>query len=153
MRVNFRALAAGLPATAIRAAAALQPLLAPAESLPTMREERGQLAGNQTIAEELELTGSIAGDVAIVEGGKVYVRGAIYGSITVEDGGRVHVYGHVQGNLTVLDGAKAIVSGVIGGNAINRGGRLYIDEMGKVMGKLRRIDGETQVHRKAQVQD
>jgi hypothetical protein len=118
-----------------------------------MREERGQLAGNQAIAEELEFTGSVAGNVSIIDGGKVYMRGAIYGNLTVEDGGRVHVYGHVQGNLTVMDGAKAIVSGVIGGNAINRGGRLYIDEMGQVMGKLRRLEGETQVHRKAKVQE
>jgi cytoskeletal protein CcmA (bactofilin family) len=119
----------------------------------TMREERGKLAGNQVIAEPVDLWGSISGNVTILDGGKVYVRGAIYGSLNVENGGRVHIYGNVQGNLTVEEGAKVIVSGVMGGDAINNGGRLYIDGMAKVLGRVRRNGGETQVADDAKVNE
>src|ERR1044072_5441753 len=80
-----------------------------------MREERGQLAGNQTISDTVELWGSIGGDVTVAEGGKFYLRGAVYGDITVEFRGRIHIFGRVTGSLTVKRGAKAIHSGVLGG--------------------------------------
>lgn len=118
-----------------------------------MREERGQLAGNQVIAEPVDLWGSISGNVTILDGGKVYVRGAIYGHLNVENGGRVHVYGNVQGNLTVESGAKVIISGVVGGDAVNNGGRLYIDAMGRVLGRVRRNGGDTQIDNNAKVNE
>jgi len=118
-----------------------------------MREERGQLSGNQVIAEPVDLWGSISGNVTILNGGKVYVRGAIFGHLNVEDGGRVHIYGNVTGNLTVEAGAKVINSGIIGGDAINNGGRLFIDNMGSVHGRIRRNAGETQVDDNAKVNE
>ena len=118
-----------------------------------MREERGQLGGNQVIAEAVDLWGSISGNVTVLDGGKVYVRGAIYGHLNVESGGRVHVYGNLQGSLTVEKGAKVIVSGVVGGDAVNNGGRMFIDGMGKVLGRVRRNGGETQVDDHAKVHE
>lgn len=118
-----------------------------------MHEERGQLLGDQVIARALDLFGTIAGDVQVVDGGKVYLRGAIYGNLTVADGGRVHIFGQVTGDLTVEKGAKVIHSGVVGGDAINLGGRLFIENSAKVMGKLRRKEGETTVEPKAQVRE
>ena len=56
-----------------------------------MREERGQINGNQVISEPLDLWGIISGNVTVVEGGKLYVRGAIYGDLRVSPGGRVHI--------------------------------------------------------------
>jgi len=116
-----------------------------------MREERGQLNGNQVIAEPVDLWGTISGNVTVLKGGKVYVRGAIYGHLNVEDGGRVHIYGNVSGNLTVEKGAKVILSGVLGGDAVNNGGRLYIDNMARVLGRLRKLEGDTQVDPHAHV--
>jgi cytoskeletal protein CcmA (bactofilin family) len=111
-----------------------------------MREERGQLRGNQVVDEPFTLWGSIAGDVTAVKGSKLYVRGTIYGDLTILHGGRVHVYGKVTGNLLVKDGAKVIVSGLIGGDAANEGGRMFIDSLGKVEGHtLTTDDGETRV--------
>ena len=111
-----------------------------------MREERGQLRGDQVVAEAYTLWGSIAGNVTAVKGSKLYVRGTIYGDLTILHGGRVHVYGKVTGNLLVKDGAKVIVSGLIGGDAANEGGRMYIDALGKVEGHtLTTDDGETKV--------
>jgi cytoskeletal protein CcmA (bactofilin family) len=114
-----------------------------------MHEERGQLRGNQVISEAVDLFGSIAGNVTVENGGKVYVRGNIFGNLLVDDGGRVHIYGHVTGNLTVKEGAKVIHSGMIGGDAINRGGRLYIEASGKVLGKVRTRGGETKIDPKS----
>ena len=110
-----------------------------------MREERGRLAGDQTISESVELWGSVAGDVTVVEGGKLYVRGAIYGDLIVEDGGRVHVFGNVQGSIYVREGAKLIHSGVVGKDVINDGGRLAVDALAKVGGRIKTKSGETKL--------
>lgn len=116
-----------------------------------MREERGNLAGNQVINEPYTLWGSIAGDVTAVKGSKFYVRGAIYGNLTVNPGGRVHIFGNISGNLTVADKTKVIHSGILGGDAINNGGRLYIDGTAKVLGKVKTNAGETTIEPQAQV--
>ena len=108
-----------------------------------MREERGQLSGDQLVFEPYTLWGSIGGDVRVIQGGKLYVRGAIYGNLTVEYGGRVHIFGNISGNLIVQRGAKVIHSGVLGGDAINQGGRLYIDSIARIMGKIKPEQGET----------
>jgi len=117
----------------------------------TMKEERGQLKGEQVIDGPYTLWGSIAGDVTAINGSKFYARGTIYGDLTVLHGGRVHVYGNVTGTLTVKDGAKVIVSGQIGRDAVNLGGRLYVDASAVIHGKVRSDEGETQVDPKAQV--
>ena len=116
-----------------------------------MREERGLLTGNQIFSEPIDFLGSVSGDLHIVAGGKVYLRGNVYGNLTVTHGGRVHIFGQVTGDLTVKEGAKVIHSGIIGRDAINRGGRLYIEPAGKVLGKIKTKDGETQVDPRAQV--
>jgi predicted acyltransferase (DUF342 family) len=108
-----------------------------------MREERGAISGDQKIYEPCNIWGSIAGTVTVIQGGKVYVRGAIYGNLEVEYGGRVHIFGNVSGDLIVHNGAKVIHSGVVGGDAINDGGRLFIESMAKIMGKVKATAGET----------
>jgi hypothetical protein len=113
-----------------------------------MREERGRLSGDQVIYEPFELWGSVGGDVRVVEGGKLYVRGTVYGNLTVEDGGRCHVFGNVTGSIYVKEGAKAIHSGVVGHDVVNQGGRLVVDAMAKVMGKIRTKSGETKLEGK-----
>jgi cytoskeletal protein CcmA (bactofilin family) len=108
-----------------------------------MREERGKLKGNLVINELYTLWGMIVGNVKVIHGGKLYLRGSIYGNLTVESGGRAHIFGNIQGNLTVSGDAKVIHSGVIGGDVLNRGGRLYIEQIAKVMGKVKTKTGET----------
>ncbi len=110
-----------------------------------MREERGQLSGDQTIAEPYSLWGTIVGNVTAVKGAKFYVRGSIYGNLVVRSGGRVHVYGNVSGDLTVMERSKVIHSGIVGGDAVNLGGRLYIESAARVLGKVRTEDGETTI--------
>jgi hypothetical protein len=117
-----------------------------------MVEERGQISGDLDIREEYTLWGSVAGDVMVSEGGKFYLRGSIYGDLTIEFGGRAHVFGQVQGNVDVRQGAKLIISGVIGGKAVNNGGRMYIDELGIVRGKVKTIKGDTQIHASAKIE-
>jgi len=116
-----------------------------------MREERGQLRGDQVVSEAYTLWGAIAGNVTATKGSKFYVRGTIYGDLEVLVGGRVHVYGKVTGSLIVKDGAKVIVSGIIGKDAVNEGGRLYVDASAEIMGAVRTEDGETQVDPNAKV--
>ena len=118
-----------------------------------MREERGHLAGDIAINEPYTLWGSIAGNVSVGKGGKFYMRGAIYGNLTVLSGGRVHIFGNVSGNLTVADKSKVIHSGTLGGDATNRGGRLYIDATGKVLGKVKTLDGETTIEPQARISE
>ena len=109
-----------------------------------MREERGQLRGDQVISEPYTLWGSIAGDVTAVKGSKFYMRGAIYGDLTVLHKGRVHIFGNITGSLFVKDGAKVIHEGVVGGDILNSGGRLYIYSSAKILGKVRTEDeGQT----------
>ena len=110
-----------------------------------MREERGTIAGDYTVAEPLELWGSVGGNLTVAEGGKLYLRGAVYGDILVEYGGRAHIFGRVIGTLTVKRGAKVIQSGVLGGDAVNRGGRLFIENTATIMGKVNTLKGETKI--------
>jgi cytoskeletal protein CcmA (bactofilin family) len=114
-----------------------------------MREERGQIPGDFTVAEPFTLWGSVGGSVTVIEGGKVYVRGAIYGQLIVEKGGRVHVLGVVSGDVTAHEGAKVIISGQVGGNAINLGGRLHINEKAVVHGRVKTKEGKTEDKRPA----
>lgn len=116
-----------------------------------MKEERGHIAGDQWIYEPYTLWGSIAGNVTCGKGGKFYIRGAIYGNLIVEAGGRVHIFGNVSGNLTLAEKTKVIHSGILGGDATNRGGRLYIDATGKVLGRVRTVSGETTIEPQAQI--
>jgi cytoskeletal protein CcmA (bactofilin family) len=108
-----------------------------------MREERGQIAGDVTVSDEMELWGNVGGDVTVANGGKFYLRGAIYGNLSVEPGGRVHIFGQVKGDVTIHKKTKLVHSGVIGGDLINDGGRLYVDRTAKVGGKVKTKSGQT----------
>lgn len=108
-----------------------------------MREERGQIAGDVIVYEPFTLWGNIGGNVKVIERGKLYIRGAVYGDVVVEYGGRMHVFGRITGTLTVHRGAKVIHSGVLGGDLVNQGGRVYIDHVAKIMGKVKTEKGET----------
>ena len=114
-----------------------------------MREERGTVAGPLVVHEPFTLWGSCGGDVIVVEGGKFYLRGNIYGNLTVEYGGRVHVFGNVTGHLKVARGSKVIVSGTVVGHATNEGGRLYVDTLGNIKGKVNTVKGETTIEPKS----
>lgn len=118
-----------------------------------MREERGTIHGNLEVDEKYTLWGTIYGDVRVVDGGKMYVRGSIFGDLIVEFGGRVHVFGQVSGSLTLYRGTKVINSGVIQGNATNEGGRLYVDQHGNILGRVKTNKGETHIEPKATLGD
>ncbi|HSI33755.1 MAG TPA: hypothetical protein VK986_09215 [Tepidisphaeraceae bacterium] len=110
-----------------------------------MREERGRFAGDLVVNEPMELWGSVAGTVRVIEGGKFYMRGAVYGDLIVESGGRCHNFGNISGNLIVHENTKVIHSGVVGKDVVNEGGRLVVDATAKVMGKIRKKSGETKL--------
>ena len=114
-----------------------------------MREERGTIHGKLDVDEKYTLWGTIYGDVRVLDGGKLYVRGSIFGDLIVEFGGRVHVFGQVSGHLTLYRGTKVINSGVIQGNATNQGGRLYVDQHGNILGRVKTVKGETHIEPKA----
>ena len=119
-----------------------------------MREERGQIRGDLVVHEPYNLWGTVAGNVRVVQNGKLYVRGAIYGDLEVEYGGRVHIFGNVSGNLTVEDGAKVIHSGVLGGDLKNNGARVYVEGAATVSGKIKtKKGGVTVVEPGARVAD
>jgi hypothetical protein len=110
-----------------------------------MREERGTIAGDFTVTESIDFWGSVARNLVVAEGGKVYMRGAVYGDIIVGFGGRVHVYGRVAGNLIVRRGGKVIHSGILNGDAINEGGRLIIENTATINGKIKTRSGDTKI--------
>ena len=110
-----------------------------------MREERGQVAGDLVVYEKFELWGNVGGNVTVVSGGKFYLRGAILGNLIVENGGRVHIFGHVHGDVTLHENTKLIHSGVIGGDLVNDGGRLFIERVAKVNGRVKTRKGETKM--------
>lgn len=110
-----------------------------------MREERGQMAGDVVVYEPFTLWGSVGGSVKVIDGGKFYMRGTIYGDLVVEAGGRVHIFGNIKGNLIIHEKTKVIHSGNVAGDAINEGGRLYIEAISKVVGKIRTNAGETKI--------
>ena len=115
-----------------------------------MREERGIITGDVVVYEHFDLWGTISGGVKVIEQGKLYVRGKVYGDLVVEKGGRCHIYGAVSGRVTVHRGGKCLVSGMIGGNAVNRGGRLWVEQAAKVMGHIEKHGGDTVVEDAAQ---
>jgi cytoskeletal protein CcmA (bactofilin family) len=117
----------------------------------TMREERGNIAGDIVIKEPYTLWGSIAGTVTALEGSKFYMRGAIYGNLEAENGGRIHVLGNISGNVAVKPGSKVIIGGNIGGDVINHGGRLFIENTAHVLGKVKTHSGETKIEPEAKV--
>ena len=63
--------------------------------------------------------------------------------VAPQPGGRVHIFGNVTGHLNVEKKSKVIHSGIVGGDAINTGGRLFIESMAKVYGKIKAESGET----------
>jgi cytoskeletal protein CcmA (bactofilin family) len=110
-----------------------------------MREERGQIAGDLVVSEPLELWGNVGGNVTVKEGGKFYLRGSVLGNLIVQFGGRVHIFGQVHGNVLIFDNTKLIHSGMIGGDLINDGGRLFIERVSRVDGRVKTRSGETKV--------
>lgn len=110
-----------------------------------MREERGQIAGDLTVNEEVEQWGSVGGTVTVVRGGKFYLRGAIYGNLVVQRHGRCHIFGQIKGDVIVHAKAKVIHSGVIGGDLINQGGRLFVERTSRVGGRVKTVAGETRL--------
>ena len=113
------------------------------EDRKTIREERGQIAGDLTVNEPLDLTGNVGGNLIIVKGGKVYVRGSVLGNMHVEQGGRVHLYGQIHGNITLAEDTKVILGGHVKGSVLNNGGRLFIEAKATVQGKVKSYAGET----------
>ena len=109
-----------------------------------MREERGQIAGDLTVSDKLDLWGNVSGDVIVVEGGKLYARGSILGNLIVQYGGRVHVYGQVHGDIHLFDNTKLIHSGRVAGDVINDGGRLFIEQKSQINGKVKTKSGKTE---------
>jgi hypothetical protein len=110
-----------------------------------MRQERGHLPGGLIINEELELLGSVGGNVTVVDGGKLYLRGTIYGDLIIDRGARVHIFGQIQGSVTVHKHSKVVHSGVIGGDLVNEGGRLFVEKISKVGGKVKTLSGRTKL--------
>lgn len=108
-----------------------------------MREERGRIGGDFVIYEPFTLWGVVGGNVTVINGGKFYNRGLIYGNLVVEPGGRAHAFGNVSGDVFVGEKAKVIISGHVGGNIINNGGRLFIDRIARVEGRVRTHSGTT----------
>jgi cytoskeletal protein CcmA (bactofilin family) len=106
-----------------------------------MREERGKVSGDIVVYEPFTLWGSVGGNVKVIEGGKFYVRGTIYGNLVIEEGGRAHIFGNVVGDVTIEPKAKLVHSGIITGDAINNGGRLFIESMAEVQGKVKNRKG------------
>src|SRR5215218_7510509 len=112
-----------------------------------MREERGTIAGDYAVTDEMTLWGTVGGNLIVDEGGKCYMRGAVYGDIYVMYGGRLHIFGRCAGSLIVKRGGKVIHSGVLGGNATNEGGRMYIENTATINGKIKTIKGETKIQK------
>ena len=108
-----------------------------------MREERGQIPGDLTVNEPLELTGNVGGNLTVVKGGKIYVRGSVLGNMHVESGGRVHLFGTIHGSVTLAEDTKVILGGYVKGDILNNGGRLFIEAKSKITGKVKTYAGET----------
>jgi hypothetical protein len=83
--------------------------------------------------------------VTVVDGGKLYLRGTIYGDLIIDRGARVHIFGQIQGSVRVHKHSKVVHSGVIGGDLINEGGRLFVEKISKVGGKVKTLSGRTKV--------
>ena len=108
-----------------------------------MREERGNIAGDVVVSEEFTLWGAILGNVKVTNEGKLYIRGSVYGNLTVDRGGRVHIFGQVSGDVRLEKYSKTINSGLVGGDLINEGGRYFGDLGSRVLGKIKKHKGET----------
>ena len=84
----------------------------------------GTVEGPITVSDEQSISGTVAGDVTVVEGGDLKLAGSVLGSLTVE-AGNASIHGSVMGDVT------------------NSGGDLYFD--GMIQGHLREDGGTTKL--------
>ena len=110
-----------------------------------MREERGTIAGDYTVSDELTLWGTVGGNLIVAERGKFYMRGAVYGDILVEYGGRLHIFGRVVGSLTVKRGGKGHPQRRPRRRRHQHGRPALHRKHSQINGKIKTVKGETQI--------
>lgn len=84
-----------------------------------------------TLTEDLELWGTVIGDVVVTTPHKMEVKGTVQGSVTIEKGATVYVDGSVIGD--VKNAGRIEVYGILKGQIIDDGGEVYIDERAMVL--------------------
>lgn len=84
----------------------------------------GTVEGPVTVSSDQQISGTVDGDVTVVDGGDLKLSGSVLGSLSVE-AGKAEVHGSVMGDVT------------------NSGGDLYFD--GMIKGRLNENGGTTEL--------
>jgi hypothetical protein len=73
-----------------------------------MKTVRGTIAGPLFVDSDLDIQGTVAGDVVVREARTLHLRGAITGSLTIEEGATAVIYGTIGGRVRKLGGTLVI---------------------------------------------
>lgn len=84
-----------------------------------------------TLTDDLELWGSVIGDVVVPSPYKMEVKGRVEGNVTVEKGATVFVDGSIVGD--VHNAGRIEVYGILKGRIIDEGGEVHIDDSAHVL--------------------
>lgn len=84
-----------------------------------------------TLHDDLELWGTVMGDVVVPSPYKMEVKGNIQGSMTIEKGATVYVDGSVLGD--VRNAGRIEVYGILKGRIIDEGGEVHIGDQAFVL--------------------
>jgi hypothetical protein len=86
----------------------------------------GRMKGDQVIEDEFELSGTIAGNVTVVEDGYLALYGTVTGNLVVLPGGRADVFGTVHNGLWNRGGG-VYIAGTVYGSFFDEGGESAVD--------------------------
>ena len=86
----------------------------------------GRLEGDRVIDNDVELSGTIAGDVTVAAGGYLALHGAVTGNVVVLPGGQADIFGTVHKGVWNR-GGEVYIAGTIYGSLFDEGGETTVE--------------------------
>ena len=86
----------------------------------------GRLEGDQVIDNDVELSGTITGDVTVAAGGYLALHGAVTGNVVVLPGGQADIFGTVHKGVWNR-GGEVYIAGTIYGSLFDEGGETTVE--------------------------
>jgi cytoskeletal protein CcmA (bactofilin family) len=98
-------------------------------------KEFGDINGDFTVSDAVIVSGTVTGNIAVINGGSLTLAGRCDGDLTVETGALSSVQGFVVGNI-VNCGGQISVNGIVSGSLTCREGRTEVDLNTRVLGNI-----------------
>lgn len=99
-----------------------------------MKFESGTIEGNISIADDLNLLGTVKGSITVAFGGKLYLRGTCTNNLIVQPGGIAFIFGTVGND--VHNAGTVELEGTVNGNVLSIGSSFKKSDEAFVRGAL-----------------